>query len=399
MNASASVIIVSYRPGDWLAEAVASVADRAGQVVVVDNASPDGQAADVARRAGADVVYSRTNLGFAGGVAAGLERAGGAIVGILNDDARAGPDWLDSAAELLADPEVAAVTPKVVLATPYLEVTVPGETWSAPGDPRPLGSQIRALTAGGRDVLAAAVGGGIHDLESDGPDRWRWTAGSRPFYVPVPDGQAVEVRADGEPATTGPVVRLVNHAGSYLRGHGIAGEYGFGAPDDGRFDAPAERFGFSGTAPVFRTATLQRLGGFAPRFFAYNEDTDWCLRARLAGMRILYDPHATVTHRLSATSGGTGAARVRHLSQRNALLCLMRNAPLGLARREVQQRLGRGWSDPVARDVARQLPWALSSRLALSRRWVERPEDIWARWADRDMSWDASPAGVGPPGP
>lgn len=390
-----SVIIVSYRPGEWLTDAIASVSGSAGEVIVVDNASPGREATEIARRAGVEVVACRSNLGFAGGVAAGLARARGRVIGVLNDDARAGAEWLDSAEAALADPQVAAVTPKVVLASPYLEVAVAGDTWYAPGDPRPLGRQIRSLTAGGRDVLAAAVGGGLHDLETGGPDgadRWRWTAGDRPFYVPVPDGRPVEVLADGEPAATGPVVRLVNHAGSFLRHHGIAGEYGFGTPDDGRFDLPAERFGFSGTAPVFRADTLERLGGFAPRFFAYNEDTDWCLRARLAGMRIVYDPNATVTHRLSATSGGTAAARVRHLSQRNALLCLVRNAPLGLARREVRQRVARGPGDPVARDLLKALPWALSTRAALSRKWVDRPEKVWETWADRDTSWDGSPA-------
>ncbi len=393
-----SVIIVSYRPGEWLAAAVDSVAGQADQVVVVDNASPGREAGEIARRAGATVVHSPRNLGFAGGVELGRPAARGRIIGVLNDDARAGPDWLASAASLLDEADVAAVTPKVVLDTPHLEVTVPGRTWHAPGDARPLGRQIRSLTLGGRDVLESAIGGGIHDLETDGGagGRWRWTAGARPFYVPLPDGAPTgEVLADGEPVVTGPVVTVVNHAGSFLRGHGIAGEYGFGAPDDGRFDTPAERFGFSGTAPVFRAATLDRLGGFAPRFFAYNEDTDWCLRARLAGMRIMYDPGATVTHRLSATSGGGAAAAVRHLSQRNALLCLIRNAPLDLARREVQQRLARGLSDPVVRDLLRNLPWALATRAALARRWRSRPAEVWSRWADTDTSWDDSPARPG----
>jgi GT2 family glycosyltransferase len=174
----------------------------------------------------------------------------------------------------------------------------------------------------------------------------------------------------------------------------VAGEYGFGAPDDGRFEAPAERFGFSGTAPVFRAETLHRIGAFAPRFFAYNEDTDWCLRARLAGLRIMYEPAATVTHRLSATSGGAAAARVRHLAQRNALLCLVRNAPLPTAWNEVSARMRAGRGDPVRRELVRLLPWAAATRLAMSRHWTTRPGQIWARWAEQDMDWDRSPAAI-----
>ena len=395
-NLTSTVIVVSYRPGDWLEPCLQSVRDQASEVIVVDNASTGAQASIIARRCGARALRTRTNRGFAGGVAVGLAEARGEVVGVLNDDAVAEPGWLDSAAALLADPAVGAVTPKVLLDGRFAEVTVPGETWFAPGDARPLGRQVRALTVDGRDVLGAAVGGGLHELETGpgGPDdRWRWTAGAKPFYVPLgASGPDADIRVDGEPAVLGPVVSVVNHAGSFLRGHGIAGEYGLGVPDDGRLDQPADRFGFSGTAPVFRAATLARLGAFAPQYFAYNEDTDWCLRAHLAGLRIVYDPAGRVRHRLSATSGGTAALRVRRLSQRNALLCLVRNAPAPVARVHVAERLGRGWRDPVARQLAAKLPWAVSSRLALSRHWVYDPSEVWARYADRDTTWDDGPA-------
>ena len=243
--------------------------------------------------------------------------------------------------------------------------------------------------------MGRAVGAGLHDLET-GPDgaTWRWTSPGLPFYVPV-EAPDEEVRLDGEEVPAGPVVRVLNHAGSFLRAHGVAGEYGFGAPDDGRFDGPREPFGFSGTAPVFRAETLHRIGAFAPRFFAYNEDTDWCLRARLSGLRIAYDPAVTVTHRLSATSGGTAAERVRRLAQRNALLCLARNAPPSVARPEIARRLRLWPGDPVARQVARMLPWALATRAAMSRRWVETPAAVWGRWAEQDSSWETGPAMTG----
>lgn len=399
MSTSSSVIVVSYRPGSWLEPCLRSVVDQAGEVIAVDNGSAASTASDIARSCRVRTVRSPRNLGFAGGVALGLSAAQGEVIGLLNDDAVAAPNWLSSASAVLDDPSVAAVTPKVLIEGPHAEIVLEDEVWFAPGDARPLGRQVRSITAGGREVLATALGAGLHPVEGAPGDQWRWTAGAKPFYVPLGPDPAAPVRVDGVPVPSRAVVRVLNHAGSFLRGHGIAGEYGLGAPDDGRFDRPREPFGFSGTAPVFRTDTLRRLGSFAPEFFAYNEDTDWCLRARLAGLRIAYDPLTVVTHRLSATSGGTVEPQVQRLSQRNALLCLLRNAPWPVARRHVAERLGRGPGDFVARQVAARLPWALSSRIALSRRWVYDPADVWFAWADRDTGWDASPTSAGPSPP
>jgi hypothetical protein len=111
-------------------------------------------------------------------------------------------------------------------------------------------------------------------------------------------------------------------------------------------------------------------------------------------MRIMYDPGASVTHRLSATSGGTPDEKVRRLAERNALLCLVRNAPASVARRFVVDRMRLGWSDPIARMTARKLPWALASRARLARRWTCGPDDVWHRWVDQDAHWDQSPAGT-----
>lgn len=399
---SSSVIVVSHRPGSWLADCLASALPQASEVVVVDNGSPAEEASVIARRSGATVVRSSRNLGFAGGVNLGLRHAHGELVALLNDDAVAGPLWLAAAAAVLADPTVAAVTPKVLLDGVFAEVVLEDDARFAPGDHRPLGRLLRSVTIGGDEVLERVVGAGVYDCERavvDGrPSVWRWTSGPEPFYIPLDDPNLADtVHVNGEAVGVRTQCTLLNHAGNFLERHGIAGDYGFAAPDDGRFDEPAERFGFSGTAPVFRSETLAKLGDLAGPFFAYNEDTDWCLRARLAGLRVVYDPQATVRHRLSATSGGAASSFVRFLAQRNALLCLARNAPADVARSLLWRRMRDGPGLGVRRAVIRKLPWAVASRVRMKRLWVMDPHDVWNRWAGADTTWDTRPARTRPP--
>ena len=395
-----SVIVLSHRPGEWLGPCLASVSSQADEIIVVDNASPGGEAAEVARKAGAEVVSSPTNVGFAGGVNLGARRARGSHLALLNDDATAAPGWLASAVAILADRQVAAVTPKVRLSGWWQEVVLDDDEWFAPGDARPLGRQLQSVTAAGAEVLPGLVGAGVHRMEEapgDPARRWRWSAGRRPFYVPVPESDG-EVRINGAPAPPGPRCRLINNAGSILRLDAYLGDYGLETPDDGRFDKPGERFAASGTALVTRAATFARLGGLAEPFFAYYEDSDWSWRARLAGLRLCYDPSSVVEHRRSATSGGVADPWVHLLAERNRLLSAVRNAPASVATRLVAQRLREGPQHGIRRAMLRRLPWALASRTALSRHWVLRPEEVWQRWAGADVTWDQEPLRSPSPG-
>ena len=394
-----TVVVLSYRPGEWLAGCLASVRDQADEIVVVDNASADGRASELGRQAGALVLRSKTNLGFAAGVNRGVSAARGDVVALLNDDAEAGAEWLPSSVEVLRDPSIAAVSPKVVLSSWYREVCLPDEEWWSPGDWRALGRQLEKATVEGTDVLEAIIGAGIYPTERrktpEERERWRWTSGPRPFYVPVPapTGEA-EIRLNGLSAPDGPSCRLVNSAGIYLRPDGYAGDIGLGAPDDGRFDVATDRFALSGTAMAFRADTWRRLGGFASPFFAYYEDVDWCWRAALAGLRLRYDPTARVLHRRSATSGGATDPRVRVLAEANRTLCMVRNGPRPRVLRAVRRRWIDGPDGGVRRRIVRQLPWALATRSVRFWRWKRSPDEVWNHWSGRDVTWDDSPAQI-----
>jgi N-acetylglucosaminyl-diphospho-decaprenol L-rhamnosyltransferase len=93
MNSSTGVVIVSYNSADCIASCLDAVLKHYQQVVVVDNASSDDSAARaraVAVRPGqtVDVWEAGRNLGFAGGVNAGVRRLGTDNVLVLNPDVR-----------------------------------------------------------------------------------------------------------------------------------------------------------------------------------------------------------------------------------------------------------------------------------------------------------------------
>ena len=384
----ASVVVVSYRPGEWLSPCLASLSGQADEVVLVDNGSSGGVASEIGRRAGVRVLRFESNTGFAPAADAGASASSGKILAFLNDDAVAGPGWLGAATEALSDESIAAVGPKVVLTTRYREIRYPDDDWSAPGDPRPLGRQIRSVKVNGAELLGTAAGPGLYRMETgSGGDRWRWTAGPRPWYVPLPDADgAAQVTVDGQPAPPGPVVRLINSAGAFLDTRGYGGDIAADTPDDERLDEPAERFAISGSAFVTRRATWDEVGPFAARFFAYYEDMDWCWRAQLAGKRILYDPSATVEHRRSASSGGEHQPWVRVMSERNRTLTMVRNGPRRLATKALRDRFAEGPDGGVRSGIARLLPWAIASRARLARSWAVRPEEVWERWAGQDAA-------------
>src|SRR5262249_46478792 len=56
-----------------------------------------------------------------------------------------------------------------------------------------------------------------------------------------------------------------------------------------------------GSFLMMRRAALEQVGELDERFFIYDEDVDWCLRARRAGWKVRFWPGARMVH-LGATS-------------------------------------------------------------------------------------------------
>ena len=117
---SVSIIIVNYNGAAHLSECLDSLAAqqyRDYEVLVVDNNSNDGSP-EIVREHFPDVglIYSPDNLGYSGAVNLALSKAVGRYIAVLNMDAMVAPDWLEPlVTQLDTDPQVGAVTPKILL--------------------------------------------------------------------------------------------------------------------------------------------------------------------------------------------------------------------------------------------------------------------------------------------
>jgi GT2 family glycosyltransferase len=58
----------------------------------------------------------------------------------------------------------------------------------------------------------------------------------------------------------------------------------------------------SGAALMSPRVAFERLGGWDAGFFLFNEDVDYCRRMHDAGLRVRYEPAATVYHRIGISA-------------------------------------------------------------------------------------------------
>jgi GT2 family glycosyltransferase len=104
---------------------------------------------------------------------------------------------------------------------------------------------------------------------------------------------------------------------------------GSGAPDQGQFDREEEVLWPDGCAALYRKSMLDRIGGFDEDFFAYGDDAELGLRARIAGWKCIYTPLAVVRHHRGATMG-KGSAQRLELIERNRVLLALKLFPWSL---------------------------------------------------------------------
>lgn len=120
---------------------------------------------------------------------------------------------------------------------------------------------------------------------------------------------------------------VIDTAGHLIYPDGLNRGRGKGECDTGQYDKQEEVFFPSGCAALYLKKLFDDLGGFDKDFFAYGDDTDLGLKARLAGWRCLYVPAAVVYHKSSATTGVYSPFKA-YLVERNRVWILIKYFPL-----------------------------------------------------------------------
>jgi GT2 family glycosyltransferase len=96
--------------------------------------------------------------------------------------------------------------------------------------------------------------------------------------------------------------------------------------DVGQYNRAEEILWPDACAALYHRKVFEETGGFDETFFAFGDDADLGMRARLLGWRAWYVPSAVVHHRHSASFGAYSPLKVM-LVERNRVLLAVKNFP------------------------------------------------------------------------
>jgi N-acetylglucosaminyl-diphospho-decaprenol L-rhamnosyltransferase len=179
------------------------------------------------------------------------------------------------------------------------------------------------------------------------------------------EAMCTRLRTHRELGAVSPV--LLNSDGSRQRNFGLLYH-----PNWYPVTAPVRINLLHGACLMTRRDVLERVGGFDENFFFYNEEFDWCWRARAAGYQLELLPE-TATHAAGASSGHNraqfdleGWRGTLYMSEKHFV------PPLAEATRHLMQLIGWLMKDFDPRAAYRPA-WRELERIAREKRYLESP--------------------------
>lgn len=112
-----------------------------------------------------------------------------------------------------------------------------------------------------------------------------------------------EVALRSDVGFAGPIVYhydepdVIQSAGGLMTSDWLAYHRGQNEKDDGQYGQVQEVDWVSGCGILVRKAAIEQVGGLDDRYFYYWEETEWCLRGRRSGWKVLFVPKSRIWHK------------------------------------------------------------------------------------------------------
>ena len=206
------------------------------------------------------------------------------------------------------------------------------------GSPEPLGPAFDAKAVAVRSPVNLGYAGGanlgIRAARERGADAVLLLNNDARVHAGANAAACAVLEADGrvgvvgaKVVTRGDPTRLWLAWGEVSYRQSLVELRGAGAPDGPPFDRERDVPWVAGCAMWLRMRTLDAIGLFDERFFAYHEEVDWCVRAWRGGWRVVYCPRVVVSHTGRGSDGTEASIRVRkYFAARNAILYARKHA-------------------------------------------------------------------------
>jgi hypothetical protein len=185
-------------------------------------------------------------------------------------------------------------------------------------------SENRGFCAANNQGIAAAQGEFIALLNNDAEAEPGWLCALHRAC-----SQASDIGMAASKILVWEDPQRIDKAGHLIFPDGQNRGRGSGALDRGQYDREEEVLWPDGCAALYRKEMLDQVGGFDEDFFAYGDDAELGLRARIAGWRCIYTPAAVVRHHRGSTLGKSSMRRLE-LIERNRLLLALKLFPWSL---------------------------------------------------------------------
>jgi GT2 family glycosyltransferase len=345
------IFVLNYNGAHYLKECLEALsqitlAKNTATINVIDNASSDNSQKLVTENfPNINFIKLERNLGFSAGNNAGVEIRKKALrklgkkadyVVFLNNDTAVDKDWLIGPAEVFKrEKTVGIVGGKSIFYDAFAVVEINTSPVFMPTDfgspdSRTLGLRLTEPATGAN--LKNRKGGnkylGCYGLEGAN----RWLSESAKLFFPVADptvdldlkitlsschpgnqDQIASIIINNDQrvehtlaANTALDISLkiskeyfatvIQNAGSFLTRSWESGDIGFLEIDRGQYETERDVPCICGVSLFIRSELFESLGGFESYTFAYYEDTDLSLRARLKGWKCVYTPVSRLRH-------------------------------------------------------------------------------------------------------